>query len=79
MELVPDPAPLQRIAHRAPGIALSRAKTVSAATMPDFIAVWLPLIFGTLRNPAVSPISAPPGKSTSGIDWNPPSLSARAP
>ena len=28
---------------------------VSAAIIPDFIAVWLPLIFGTLRNPAASP------------------------
>ena len=64
---------------RAPSLPRSRANTASAATMPDFIAVWLPLIFGTLRNPALSPISAPPGKSSRGIDWNPPSLSARAP
>ena len=47
--------------------------------MPDFIAVWVPLIFGTLRKPAVPPISAPPGKVSFGIDWKPPSLSARAP
>ncbi len=41
---------------------------VSAATMPDFIAVWLPLILGTLTKPAAQPISAPPGKSSRGID-----------
>ena len=40
----------------------SAANTASAQTMPDFIAVWVPLILGTLRKPAVSPISAPPGK-----------------
>ena len=47
--------------------------------MPDFIAVCVPLIFGTLRKPAASPTSAPPGKTSFGIDWKPPSLSARAP
>ena len=47
--------------------------------MPDFIAVCVPLILGTLRKPAVSPISAPPGNTSLGIDWNPPSDSARAP
>ena len=31
----------------------------SAASIPDFIAVWVPLIFGTLRKPAESPINAP--------------------
>ena len=36
--------------------------------MPDFIAVWLPLILATFMKPAVSPISAPPGKHSSGID-----------
>ena len=30
--------------------------------MPDFIAVWLPLIRGTFTKPAEQPISAPPGK-----------------
>ena len=47
--------------------------------MPDFIAVCVPLIFGTLRKPAASPISAPPGKVSRGIDCKPPSFSARAP
>ena len=40
-----------------------------AATMPDFIAVCVPLIFGTLRKPAVSPTSNPPGKVSLGMDW----------
>ena len=50
-----------------------------AASMPDFIAMWVPLTLGTLRKPAVSPISTPPGKDSLGTDWKPPSLSARAP
>ena len=51
----------------------------SAAIIPDFIAVWLPLIRGTLRKPAVHPISAPPGKVSLGTDCQPPSQIARAP
>ena len=46
---------------------------------PDFIAVCVPLILGTLRKPAAQPTSAPPGKVSLGMDWKPPSLSARAP
>ena len=57
----------------------SASNAASAASMPDFIAVWLPLILGTLRKPAVSPISAPPGKTSFGSDCSPPSESARAP
>jgi hypothetical protein len=34
----------------------------SAAVMPDFIAVCVPLILGTFRNPAVQPTRQPPGK-----------------
>ncbi len=34
--------------------------------MPDFIEVCVPLIFGTFRNPAASPISSPPGKVSFG-------------
>jgi hypothetical protein len=40
----------------------------SAASMPDFIAVCVPFILGTFRNPAVQPIRAPPGKTNFGID-----------
>ena len=36
--------------------------------MPDFIAVCVPLIRGTFRNPAEQPISAPPGKTSFGTD-----------
>ena len=43
-------------------VAVRRAKMVSAATIPDFIAVWLPLILGTFRKPAEQPISAPPAR-----------------
>jgi hypothetical protein len=51
----------------------------SAASMPVFIEVWVPLIFATFTKPAESPISAPPGKVSFGIDCNPPSFNARAP
>ena len=47
--------------------------------MPDFIAVWLPLILGTLRKPAASPTMTPPGKLNLGMDCKPPSFKARAP
>ena len=47
--------------------------------MPDFIAVWLPLILGTLRKPAAQPMIAAPGTVSFGIDCRPPSFSARAP
>ena len=57
----------------------SASKIASAAVIPDFIAVCVPLIFGTFRNPAVSPTSSPPGNVSFGIDWMPPSLIARAP
>ena len=46
---------------------------------PVFMAVWLPLIFGTLTKPAVQPINAPPGKVNFGTAWIPPSLMHRAP
>lgn len=38
--------------------------------LPDFIAVWVPFIFGTFMKPAEHPIIAPPGKTGYGIDWN---------
>ena len=55
------------------------AYAASAASIPDFIALWVPLIRGTLRNPAEQPINAPPGNATFGTDCSPPSLMARAP
>ncbi len=47
--------------------------------MPVFMALWLPLMRGTLTKPAAQPISAPPGKASLGTDWKPPSVMARAP
>jgi hypothetical protein len=37
--------------------------------MPVFSALWLPLMRGTFTKPALSPISAPPGKLSLGTDW----------
>lgn len=39
-------------------------------SIPDFIAVCVPLILGTFKKPAEQPITAPPGKAGYGIDWN---------
>ena len=50
-----------------------------AAIMPDFIARWVPLIFGTLRKPASHPVNIPPGKVNFGKDCIPPSFNALAP
>ena len=43
-------------------------KASSAASIPVFIALWLPLMRGTLTNPAEQPISAPPGNDNLGTD-----------
>ncbi len=51
----------------------------SAASMPLFIAVWLPLIRAAFRKPASQPISAPPGNTSFGSDTRPPAVIARAP
>jgi hypothetical protein len=56
-----------------------RLATCSAASMPDRMALWLPLMRGTLTKPAEQPISAPPGKVSFGTDCQPPSVMARAP
>lgn len=75
----------------APSSTFSALYAVSAARIPDFIALCVPLIylisrnpwhrlaFGTLRNPAEHPSKAPPGKCSLGIDCSPPSFNARAP
>ena len=55
------------------------AAMASAASMPLFIAVCVPLIRGTLTKPAEQPTSAPPGNASFGTDCQPPSLMARAP
>ena len=43
--------------------AASAANADSAASMPVFIALWLPLMRGRLTKPAEQPISAPPGNA----------------
>ena len=47
--------------------------------MPERMALWLPLMRGTLTKPAAQPTSAPPGKISFGTDCQPPSVIARAP
>ena len=49
----------------------SAAIMLSAANMPLFIAVWLPLIFTLLSVPASQPTSTPPGKAISGKEFCP--------
>ena len=51
----------------------------SAANIPDFMAVWLPLIFNGLRKPASSPANRAPGTVNSGNACRPPFMIARAP
>jgi hypothetical protein len=51
----------------------------SAASMPDLIAQWLPLMREAFRKPASSPIRQPPGNTSSGSDCRPPAAIARAP
>src|SRR3954469_21324417 len=53
--------------------------SASAASIPDLIAAWLPLMRDALRKPASSPISAPPGNTSFGSDWIPPAEIARPP
>ena len=38
------------------------SNAASAASMPDSMALWLPLMRGTFMKPAAQPRSAPPGK-----------------
>lgn len=42
---------------------------LSAASMPLFMAVCVPLILGTFIKPGLQPIRAPPGKVSLGTDW----------
>ena len=55
------------------------SKTLSAASNPDFIALWVPLIFATFIKPGLHPIRQPPGNASCGTDCRPPSLRALAP
>jgi hypothetical protein len=69
-ELVGDPASSERAIVFGKRVFLAtggdRRGAASAASMPLFIAVWVPLIRGTLTNPAAQPISAPPGNASFG-------------
>ncbi len=47
----------------------SKSKILSAASIPDFIAVWVPLIFGTFKNPGLQPTKQPPGNESFGTDY----------
>ena len=47
---------------------ITASYAASAASIPDFIALCVPFILGTFRNPAAQPIRAPPGKTNFGID-----------
>lgn len=49
--------------------SVNAANAASAASIPDFIALCVPLIFGTFKNPAVQPIKQPPGKVSFGMAW----------
>lgn len=63
-----------RLFHSLPVVSESRlsavilGKTASAASMPLFMAVWVPLIFGTFMKPGLQPISSPPGNVSFGMD-----------
>ncbi len=47
----------------------NKSNILSAAIIPDFIAVWVPLIFGTFKNPGLHPIKQPPGNESFGTDY----------
>ena len=43
-------------------------KAASAAAIPEYIALWLPLIRGRFTRPTEHPNIAPPGNAAFGID-----------
>ena len=45
------------------------SKTDSAASIPLFMALCVPLIFGTFMKPGLQPIRQPPGKVSLGMLW----------
>src|ERR1700732_3705190 len=55
-----------------------RAKAASAANMPVFIALWLPLMRGKLTKPAAQPIKEPPGQDSFGQACSTLTVQARA-
>ena len=62
-------------AHYLPSVgeekfsSVKASKAHSAASIPDFIAVCVPLIFGTFINPGLQPTRRPPGKANLGMHW----------
>ena len=70
---------LSAISRYRASLATVASKAASAAILPVEMALWLPFSRGTFTKPAEQPIRAPPGKIRVGMDWNPPSLIARAP
>ena len=48
-------------------LLLKASNALSAASIPLFMALCVPLTFGTFRNPGLQPISAPPGKASLGM------------
>ena len=71
------------VASRAPRAEVSplrsASKIVSAASIPDFIARWMPLSRWPLTKPPLSPMSRKPSPESFGIDHQPPSGMALAP
>ncbi len=55
------------------------SKIVSAASIPDFIARWMPFKRWLLSMPPLSPTSRKPSPDRRGIEYQPPSGIALAP
>jgi len=52
-----------------PSLLLRASKAHSAASMPVFMALWLPFTLTIFMKPGLHPISAPPGNTRLGRDW----------
>jgi hypothetical protein len=72
VELVEKPGVAQLLLEAvelvAGAVLRKRPTTASAASMPLFMAVWLPLIFTLFSVPALQPMSRPPGNCMRGSD-----------
>lgn len=62
----PGASPSSRPTGGSP--TFNTSKHASAASMPDFMAVCVPLILTAFRNPAEQPTSAPPGNVSFGSE-----------
>ena len=54
-------------------------RIVSAASMPDFMAVWMPFSRCTFSMEALSPTNSAPSTASCGIVYSPPADSVLAP